>query len=499
MEVRCDKCQARYRVDDARIGPQGLTMRCGKCQNTFRVTRPGAPAPQISPPAPRAAGTVRSPDMNSTAIFAVPPASRPSAPAKPLQQSPKASAAGSAAPPAPEEAGRTMMFPAANLPGAGVAVSKGPQTGSTAAFGQPRVPKIPPSPPSVSNPPAAGQSTVSGKRSTLVFGPSQPQARSAPTAAPMPIAAAVPTPVPTPEPPEHTTTPDLIAAGAFAAQATPPAEEHEVADEEPSPEPGTFDRAPPRGLIIGVAAGLALLLVVGAGLVAYRRLAPRAPPPAATETLASAEADAEKDSLASIASAETKARDALEVAGLRVRFPQATATLARIEIQWADALNDQASRIGEKNAEDPRVAQLQTQAKARVKSAFDLLSPAVKANADSQDLQLAFADYYRAKRLPSSMNRYLKDVKDESRAALIQGLALAQEDDGAEKAVPKLKAALAANPQSARIHYRLAVVHHALKDETSARAELKEALRLSPKHERAQALLEQVGGAAERK
>ena len=391
------------------------------------------------------------------------------------------------------------MFPAANLPGAGVAVSKGPQAGGTAAFGQPRVPKIPPSPPSVSNPPAAGQSTVSGKRSTLVFGPSQPQARSAPTAAPMPIAAAVPTPVPTPEPPEHTTTPDLIAAGAFAAQAAPPAEQHEIADEEASPEPGTFDRAPPRGLIIGVAAGLALLLVVGAGLVAYRRLAPRAPPPAATETLASAEADAEKDSLASIASAETKARDALEVAGLRVRFPQATATLARIEIQWADALNDQASRIGEKNAEDPRVAQLQTQAKARVKSAFDLLSPAVKANADSQDLQLAFADYYRAKRLPSSMNRYLKDVKDESRAALIQGLALAQEDDGAEKAVPKLKAALAANPQSARIHYRLAVVHHALKDETSARAELKEALRLSPKHERAQALLEQVGGAAERK
>ena len=410
------------------------------------------------------------------------------------------------------------MFPAANLPGAGVAVSKGPQAGasSTAAFGQPR-PKVPPIPSSVSNPPAVGQSTVSGKRSTLVFGPPQPQARSASTAAPMPIAAPVPTPVPTPEPPsaapplanagaepaatalEHTTTPDLIAAGAFATQAAPPAEEHEVADEEPSPEPGTFDRAPPRGLIIGVAAGLALLLVVGAGLVAYRRLAPRAPPPAAIETLASAEVDAEKDSLASIASAETKARDALEVAGLRVRFPQATATLARIEIQWADALNDQASRIGEKNAEDPRVAQLQTQAKARVKSAFDLLSPAVKANADSQDLQLAFADYYRAKRLPSSMNRYLKDVKDESRAALIQGLALAQEDDGAEKAVPKLKAALAANPQNARIHYRLAVVHHALKDETSARAELKEALRLSPQHERAQALLEQLGGAAERK
>src|SRR5207245_3226627 len=177
MEVGSDNCQARYRVDDARIGPQGLTMRCGKCQNTFRVTGPAAPAPQMSPPAPRPAETGRSPDMNSTAIFAV-PAARPSAPAKPPPQSLKARAAVSAAPPAPEEAGRTMMFPAANLPGAGVAVSKGPQAGasSTAAFGQPR-PKVPPIPSSVSNPPAVGQSTVSGKRSTLVFGPPQPQAR----------------------------------------------------------------------------------------------------------------------------------------------------------------------------------------------------------------------------------------------------------------------------------------------------------------------------------
>jgi len=562
MEVRCDKCQARYRVDDARIGPQGLTMRCGKCQNTFRVTRPGAPGAQISPPAPGPVAAPRAPNMNATAIFAAPPVAKASAPAKPLPQPAKAVPSGPAAPPAPEEAGRTMMFPAANLSAAGIAVNKGPQAGAsaTAAFSQPPAARVPaalakqpaapakgpkaagagagPAPaapmafgqsqaavqtprppvrPPGSNPPAAKPATVSGQRSTLVFGSPQPQARSASTAAPIPMAAPVPTLVPTPEPPsgappfaddaaepaagapEHATTPDLIASGASPAEAAPPAEEHDVADEEPSLEPGTFDRAPPRGLIIGVAAGLALLLVVGAGLIAYRRLAPRAPPPAAIETLASAEVDAEKDSLASIASAETKARDAVEVAGPRVRFPQATATLARIEIQWADALNDQAGHVAEKNADDPRVAQLQTQAKVKVKSAFDLLSPAAKANPDSQDLQLAFADYYRAKRLPSSMNRYLKDVKDETRAALIQGLALAQEDDGAEKAVPKLKAALAASPQSARIHYRLAVAHLALKEEANARAELKETLRLSPQHERAQALLEQLGGTAERK
>ena len=52
MEVRCDKCQARYRVDDARVGPQGLTMRCGKCQNTFKVTRPPEPAATVPERAP---------------------------------------------------------------------------------------------------------------------------------------------------------------------------------------------------------------------------------------------------------------------------------------------------------------------------------------------------------------------------------------------------------------------------------------------------------------
>jgi tetratricopeptide (TPR) repeat protein len=269
--------------------------------------------------------------------------------------------------------------------------------------------------------------------------------------------------------------------------------------EEPAREPGTFDRAPPRALLVGVAAGLGLLLVVGAGLVAWRKLGHRAPPPAAVETLSAAHTDADKDTLASIASAEAKARDALEVAGPRARFPEASATLARVEIQWADALNDQASHIAEKNADDPRAAQLQGEAKGKIKAAFELLSPVAKANADSPDVQLAFADYYRAKRLPSSMKRYLDKVKDAPRAALIEALALLQEDDGAEKAIPRLKAALATNPQSARIHYRLAQAHLAAKDEASARAELKETLRISPQHERAQALLEQLGGGAEKK
>ncbi|TMA38530.1 MAG: tetratricopeptide repeat protein [Deltaproteobacteria bacterium] len=322
----------------------------------------------------------------------------------------------------------------------------------------------------------------------MMFGAPQPRIQAAPAAAvPTPEPAALAEPPASPEPaleepsaidgmPPPPSAGEADGPAAEAPAEAPPAAEGDEIAGEPGREPGTFDRAPPRALLVGVAAGLVLLLAVGGGLVAYRKLGRRAPPAAAVETLSAAQAEAEKDSLASIASAETKARDALDVAGPRARFPEATAALARVEIQWADALADQASRIAEKNADDPRAAQLQAQAKTKVKAAFDLLSPAAKANAGSPDVQLAFADYYRAKRLPSSMSRYLK-----------------------EKALPKLKAALAASPQSARIHYRLALAHLALKDEGSARTELKETLRLSPQHERAQALLEQLGGAAERK
>src|SRR3954468_20284557 len=113
MEVRCDKCQARYRVDDARIGPAGLTMRCGKCQNTFKVKRPeaAAPPPAAPPPAPPPAG--------ATQILAAPkPApAKPATPAaaRPAPAAVKPAPAKPAAAPAADEAGRTMMFQTGNV------------------------------------------------------------------------------------------------------------------------------------------------------------------------------------------------------------------------------------------------------------------------------------------------------------------------------------------------------------------------------------------------
>src|SRR5207237_2672266 len=134
MEVRGNKCQARYRVDDARIGPQGLTMRCGKCQNTFKVMRepaatvpnqapvPPAPAPKPAPAAPKPAPRAAEPAPNATMVFGQSPAiAKPAMPA-PAARPPATAAKPAAAlakpaatAPTDEGAGRTMMFQTGNL------------------------------------------------------------------------------------------------------------------------------------------------------------------------------------------------------------------------------------------------------------------------------------------------------------------------------------------------------------------------------------------------
>ena len=543
MEVRCDKCQARYRVDDARIGPQGLTMRCGKCQNTFRVTRPASAgaveAQAATPPGPPQAAPQPPPPANATMIFAAPTgtqkppasASQPAAErsgqsALPAQPAPKPAAP---RPSADDTAGRTMMFPS---PAAAARKPPEPAAGGTVVFSQPPAAKAA----GASRPPAKPGSD--GAQSTLIFGgapaPAQkPAAARAPVVKPgatkppaepaqstmifgasaalqgsRTIPAIPPAPAAPPqeaeakaaeaqEQPAAEAEPPIPGAAAETDEAAgPPADVEEEAPAAPERKTSPFDKAPPRALLIGVAAGLVLLLAAGGGLLAYRKLARHPPPPPAVEMLASADVDAAQDTLASLASAEAKARDSLDLAGPRSRFPEATAALARIQIQWADALEDEAARLMEKNADDPRAARLQAEAKAKTKAAFELVSPAAKAEPRSPELQLALADYYRAQRSPSNMNRYLKPFKDDPRAALILGMAAAQELDGAEKAIPRLKAALAVEPRSARIHFRLALAHAAVKDEANARAEAAETLRLSPRHERAQVLLTELGPAS---
>ena len=39
MIIQCDKCQTKFRLDDAKVKDDGVKVRCAKCRNVFRVTR----------------------------------------------------------------------------------------------------------------------------------------------------------------------------------------------------------------------------------------------------------------------------------------------------------------------------------------------------------------------------------------------------------------------------------------------------------------------------
>ena len=593
MEVRCDKCQARYRVADEKIGPQGLTMKCGKCGNQFRVSREAAPGatvanqppvpsrppatPAPTKPAPAPAPKRPQPESGATIMFgqspvtparpaatkpptaARPPAaaSAPSAsapPAKPLAgaaaKAPVARpATPAAASPADEGAGRTMMFQTGNIkapPPAAKAAPKAPaaearpaapETGSTMVFGQsPLAKPATPMPKAVPGKPPVARPAAEEGAATMVFGqsPVAPARTAAPVAKAPPAQAEpdsgaeaeseAPTEIGSSVNPDHAGPDESAAppaegdAGADESRgvgSTPLFDEGGMqvdgmkAAEEPAAEEsaeGTFDKAPPRGLLISIAAGVAALVLILIALAAWKKLGHHALPPAALEALAAAQAAADKDSLPSLADAEAKAKDAIEQAGARTPFPQGAAQLAQIDVQWADALTDQATLLtakgqgetdeAKKVAADQKIADLQTQAKGKLKAAFDTLSAAIKADSRSPDLELALAEYYRAQRSGSNMNKELKKAQalkaGDARVALVQGEALAQEEDGGEKALPKLKAALAGAPQSARIHFRLAMTGLAMKNNDEALKELKETLRLSPQHERAKMAMEQL-------
>ncbi|HXN56243.1 MAG TPA: zinc-ribbon domain-containing protein [Myxococcales bacterium] len=103
MVVRCDKCQARYRIDDARAGTFGLTLKCGKCGNLFPATPVAKPADSGSakPAAPAGA-------LAEAAARGNPRDSRTPRPARPASApAPDASAAASTG----QEARRARVRP----------------------------------------------------------------------------------------------------------------------------------------------------------------------------------------------------------------------------------------------------------------------------------------------------------------------------------------------------------------------------------------------------
>jgi tetratricopeptide (TPR) repeat protein len=267
---------------------------------------------------------------------------------------------------------------------------------------------------------------------------------------------------------------------------------------------------PTRAAIIAVGTAASVILLSLGAAVAVKKLLPRGPGRAAFDLLAEAQTMADKDAVASFGEVEAQINAALLAAG-GARFPQAYAALAEAEVQWADAFNDEAWLWGErasralsqgddrKKAEaEAKVIALQDAAKSRLKAAFEAAAAGNKLDAKSPDVALALADYYRAARSRANFNRQLQRAAllkaDQALAAFIEGADLAAREDGGPKAVERLRAALAAAPQRARIHFRLAMAYQALHQDADAKTELLETLRISPQHERAKMLLELIAG-----
>jgi predicted Zn finger-like uncharacterized protein len=49
MIAACPTCGARYRIDTAKLRPEGARLRCSRCESVFRVRAPSAPAPAPEP------------------------------------------------------------------------------------------------------------------------------------------------------------------------------------------------------------------------------------------------------------------------------------------------------------------------------------------------------------------------------------------------------------------------------------------------------------------
>ena len=48
MIIQCPECQARFKLADEKIKPEGTKVRCSKCQHIFTVTPPEPePAPEF--------------------------------------------------------------------------------------------------------------------------------------------------------------------------------------------------------------------------------------------------------------------------------------------------------------------------------------------------------------------------------------------------------------------------------------------------------------------
>src|ERR1700754_3931698 len=54
MDVRCEKCQTEYELDEARLKPGGVTVKCTNCGHMFKIRKRAIT--NVGTPSPPAAG-----------------------------------------------------------------------------------------------------------------------------------------------------------------------------------------------------------------------------------------------------------------------------------------------------------------------------------------------------------------------------------------------------------------------------------------------------------
>src|SRR5687768_12672108 len=74
MIVKCEKCQARFRMNDEKVSDAGVRVRCSKCQHTFKVRRDGGEGGAEQAPDPAPLPAARPGPLRASSRAAPPPA-----------------------------------------------------------------------------------------------------------------------------------------------------------------------------------------------------------------------------------------------------------------------------------------------------------------------------------------------------------------------------------------------------------------------------------------
>ena len=62
MNVRCEKCQTEYELDESRLKPGGVTVKCTTCGHMFKIRKRAPTNVGAPPPDPRARAASAAPD-----------------------------------------------------------------------------------------------------------------------------------------------------------------------------------------------------------------------------------------------------------------------------------------------------------------------------------------------------------------------------------------------------------------------------------------------------